>query len=247
MGPKVNGNSMADLVKLSVNKEVETQLTEMHNLLLGNSGPRLPPHSTSSSQLCRHWLRRRCTWRDKCRFSHGSEASDADVSEVSAADVVDAKDLVEEELKCKEGGVTLQDEPRDQSTSVSSCEVKLNSSEVVGCLINSNLPTRPQPLSGVRPAPSTPAGPTLAHRTSCRVVSSGADLPSSRMASAASTTQSLQQLPPISKEELWQESMVEAVDNIEAKYKAKYDPAEHDGLIHSAKVAVPAIDFANQL
>ena len=133
MGPKVNGNSMADLVKLSVNKEVETQLTEMHNLLLGNSGPRLPPHSTSSSQLCRHWLRRRCTWRDKCRFSHGSEASDADVSEVSAADVVDAKDLVEEELKCKEGGVTLQDEPRDQSTSVSSCEVKLNSSEVVGC------------------------------------------------------------------------------------------------------------------
>ena len=64
------------------------------------------------------------------------------------------------------------------------------------------------------------------------------------MESAASTTQSLQQLPPISKEELWQESMVEAVDTIEAKYQAKYVPDEHDGYIHSAKVAVPMVDFA---
>ena len=51
-------------------------------------------------------------------------------------------------------------------------------------------------------------------------------------------------LAPMSEEELWQESMVETVDTLEAKYQAKYVPDEHDGYIHSAKVAVPAINFA---
>ena len=67
MPPKINGCSMADLVKQEVHKEVEAQLTEMHNLLLGalaritclekeiseckvdSSAPRLPPTATSSS------------------------------------------------------------------------------------------------------------------------------------------------------------------------------------------------------
>ena len=100
---------MADLVKQTMLKKVEPQLTTMHELLLGAlariaclekeltvykancSVPRLPSQSSSSSQLCRHWLKRRCMWKEKCRFSHGSDAS----SEGSYASVA-AKDLEEE-------------------------------------------------------------------------------------------------------------------------------------------------------
>merc|ERR1719370_1812305 len=55
------------------------------------SAPRLPSTPSSSSSVCRHWLRNRCTWKDRCRFSHGGETSDAD-SEGSSA-IVNAKDL----------------------------------------------------------------------------------------------------------------------------------------------------------
>ena len=92
MAPTINGCSMADLIMQSIKKQVEPQLTDMHELLLGalaritclekelnnykadRSVPRLPSTSSSSSQLCRHWLKRRCTWKEMCRFSHGSDA-----------------------------------------------------------------------------------------------------------------------------------------------------------------------------
>ena len=114
MAPTINRCSMADLIMQSFKKQVEPQLTDMHELLLGalaritclekelnnykvdRSVPRPPSTSTSNSQLCRHRLKRRCTWKEKCRFSHGSDAD----SEGSSA-VVDAADLEEVEMLSK--------------------------------------------------------------------------------------------------------------------------------------------------
>ena len=260
MPPKINGCSMADLVKQEVHKEVEAQLTEMHNLLLGalaritclekeiseckvdSSAPRLPPTATSSSssQLCRHWLKRRCTWKEKCRFSHGSDAD----SESSYSAAINAKDLEEVEMLTKVAKVKL-------TPSSSSREVKLPSSEIVGCLIKSNLPPRHQSVSGA--LQSTTAGATLMHETGANIVTSLLDeMLNSVVARVSPITKApiklaspqVGPLAPMSKEELWQESMVEAVDTIEAKFMAKYNPIEHDGFTHSAEVAVPVINFA---
>ena len=77
MPPKINGSTMADLVKQAVQKEVTLQLNETHELLKAASAriaileeeiakykvtPRLPSTPSSSSSVCRHWLRNRCTW-----------------------------------------------------------------------------------------------------------------------------------------------------------------------------------------
>ena len=147
---------MADLVKKAVQKEVTSQLNEMQELLKAAltritsleeeiveykatpRAPRLPSTPSSSSSVCRHWLRNRCTWRDQCRLSHGGETSDADSESSSTG--VNIKDLEEEEKLTKVAEVTSDS---------SSCEVKLNSSEVVECLLMSNLPPRHQSLSGV--------------------------------------------------------------------------------------------------
>ena len=133
---------MADLIKQAVEKEVMRQLSEMRELFqqalaritsleeeiaeckATPSAPRLPSSPSSSSSVCRHWLRNRCTWKDQCRFSHGGETSDAD-SEGSYA-VVDNKDLEEVERLTKVA---------EANSSTSSCEVKLPSSEIVGCLL----------------------------------------------------------------------------------------------------------------
>ena len=73
------------------------------------------------------------------------------------------------------------------SSSASSCVVKLNSSEVVECLINSDLPTMSQSLSGVRPAEDT-----LMHETGANIVSSLLDqMLSSVLARAPSLQASL--------------------------------------------------------
>ena len=156
MPPKINGCTMADLVKQAVQKEVTSQLNEMQELLNAAltritsleeeiveykatpRAPRLPSTPSSSSSVCRHWLRNRCTWKDQCRFSHGGETSDAD-SEGSFDGVI-TKDLEEAEKLTKVAEVT---------PSLSSCEVKMNSSDIIGCLLMSNLPPRHQSVSGV--------------------------------------------------------------------------------------------------
>merc|ERR1719370_477431 len=97
------------------------------------SAPRVPSSPSSSSSVCRHWLRNRCRWKDQCRFSHGGEVSDADSEGTSA--VFNAKD---------------EEEVYKQTSSSSSREVKLPSSEIVGCLLKSNLPPRHQSVSGER-------------------------------------------------------------------------------------------------
>ena len=103
MGPKVNGNSIAELVSSAVDRQMEKRFHDYNNLLnlltdalsriasleeelaqsRQNSNPLLPiSKSSSKSDICRHWLKNQCTWKQKCRFSHGG-AKSTSLSDVS--------------------------------------------------------------------------------------------------------------------------------------------------------------------
>ena len=93
MGPKINGLNMAELVAKEVSKQLTLNMKKTEEQLLvamsriasleeelaqsrQNSNPTLPiSKSSSKSDICRHWLKNQCTWKRKCRFSHGGGAS----------------------------------------------------------------------------------------------------------------------------------------------------------------------------
>ena len=220
MPANINGNSVADLIK----KQVELETNQLHQLLLGamaritclenelhnikaeRSSPRPPTISSSSSQVCRHWLRKRCTWKEKCRFSHGSDVD----SEGSIA-AIDTKDL---------GDIG--------PTPSSSCEVKLPNTEDAMLLIDfeSNLPPpRPHNIAGVL-------------ESDVEVDTMAKDLIDDIIAKTVDKAAMHQQ------EEEKHLHRVNVVDAIQAKYLERYQPNEAEGIIHSAEVAVPFIDFS---
>ena len=243
---------MADLVKQAVHKEVTSQLHKMQEMLqvalaritsleeeiveykATPRAPRLPSTPSSSSSVCRHWLRKRCTWKDQCRFSHGGEASDAN-SEGSYSAVINAKDLGEEEMLTKVAEVT---------SSSSSCEVKLNSSEVVvECLINSNLlggdfcaagVLQPEPVGGalVRTGFDSDVKPhgvlhcAMVEDLFCDIVHKAVDA------------------VEMHKEKERHHHLATTVDHIQAKYMEKYSLQKEGDIVYSAEVAIPKIDFS---
>ena len=244
---------MADLVEQAVQKEVTSQLHKMQEMLqvalaritsleeeivkcnATPRAPRLPSSPSSSSSVCRHWLRNRCTWKDKCRFSHGGEVSDAD-SEGSYSAVIDAKDLEEVEMMTKVAEVKL-------TSSSSSCEVKLASSEIVGCLIKSNLPPRHQSVSGVHQQEH--AGGALARTGFDSDVKPHGGLHCSLVENLlGDIVDKVVDSVAMRKEEERHHHMASTVDNIQAKYMEKYSPQKEGDIVYSAEVAVPVINFA---
>ena len=108
MGPKINGKSVADLVLEAVHQQLEVKLGDYKDMLNNalarinsleeeiakcqrNSNPNFPINkSPSKSEICRHWLKNQCTWKRKCRFSHGGGASS-----ISSLSYFNDKDLEE--------------------------------------------------------------------------------------------------------------------------------------------------------
>ena len=100
MGPKINGCSIADLVSAEVNRQLEKKCGDYKDLLSGalsriasleeelalsrrnSNNPFYLSNSLSKTNICRHWLRNQCTWKQKCRFSH-SNATSTSLSDVS--------------------------------------------------------------------------------------------------------------------------------------------------------------------
>ena len=99
MPPKINGNTISDLVRheldnlmdhhkkemIELSEKLEDQLDKAHEQLLGalaritcleneltkvQHSPKEHFSSKKSSKICKHWLRNNCTWKQKCRFSH---------------------------------------------------------------------------------------------------------------------------------------------------------------------------------
>jgi len=235
---------MADLVKQAVQKEV-AQMQEQLQLALAritsleeeiaeckatSSAPRLPSTPSSSSSVCRHWLRNRCTWKDRCRFSHGGETSDAD-SEGSSA-IVNAKDLE----------VEMMTKVAEATSSTSSSEVKLPSSEIVGCLLMSNLPPRHQSVSGVQ---QEHGGGALARTGFDSDVKPHGGLHHSLVEDLlGDILGKVVDTVAMRKENERHHHLVTTVDILQAKYMEKYSPQQDGAFIFSAEVAVPKVDFS---
>ena len=235
--PAINGSSMADLVK----KQVEQEVAQLHQLLLGamaritclenelsntkaeRSSPRPPTTSTSSSQVCRHWLRKRCTWNERCRFSHGSDAD----SEGSIADV-NTKDLRE-----------------SRPTPSSSSEVKLHNAEDAMLLIDfeSNLPPRPQSVSGALQL--EPVGDALVQAGFDSDVKPHGGLHCALVEDlVGDIVDKVVDSVAMRQEEEWFDKMSANVDNVQARFSARYSPQVEDDVIYSAEVAIPRVDFS---
>ena len=105
MGPKINGKSVADLVLAAVQQQLEVEMGDYKDLLNNalarinsleeeiaqcqrNSNPTFPNNkSPSKSDICRHWLKNQCSWKQKCRFSHGGASSTSSLSYFNAKDL----------------------------------------------------------------------------------------------------------------------------------------------------------------
>ena len=46
------------------------------------------------------------------------------------------------------------------------------------------------------------------------------------------------------KDKEWVEDMLTTIEKLEVKYNAKYKPVEEGGVVHSAQVAIPRVDFS---
>jgi len=143
------------------------------------------------------------------------------------------------------------------SSSTSTCEIPLLSSEVVGCLLNSNLLSGPCSVSGVLQPELVGAA------LSNSIVDSLMD---NLLESVVSSSNAKQPVPPgwtvpvvdvtklsspvtgpyipVSEEQEWVEDMLATIEKLEVKYDAKYKPVAEDGVIYSAEVAIPKVDFA---
>ena len=100
MGPKINGLSISDLVSTAVEKRLAEELgaykdlldnaltrinnleEEMTHFRESSNNNFLISKPSSKTDICRHWLKNQCTWKQKCRFSHGG-ATSTSLSDVS--------------------------------------------------------------------------------------------------------------------------------------------------------------------
>ena len=122
------------------------------------------------------------------------------------------------------------------SSSTSTVEIPLLSSEVVGCLLNSNLPSRPCSFTGVLQPELVGAA------LSNSVVDSLLDNLLQTVVSS-SIAKKLLAVVDVPKEDIWIKDMVDTINKLEVKYGAKFKPSEEDGVIHSAQVAIPMVNF----
>ena len=111
MGPTINGYSIEELVSSAVDYQIEKKFGDYNNLLtsalsriasleeelahsrqssnnpiISKSNSLSVPPRSENSDVCRHWLRNRCTWIN-CRFRHGSATSTPSLSDINAKDL----------------------------------------------------------------------------------------------------------------------------------------------------------------
>ena len=264
MGPKINGYSIAELVSSSVDRQLEKKFGDYNNLLTGalariasleeelaqsrqssnnsfisNSNPRSVSPRSNSSEVCRHWLRNRCTWTS-CRFRHGS-ATTTSLSDPNAKDSEEVvpKDKVEKSVQV---GFSPEWSPSSSST----CTIPLPSSD---------LPSRPNYVTGVLQPELV--GAALSHNIVDEVVNHVLESVVKTAKQPAPVVDATKVVDvtkwaspvtgpcmPVSEEDEWLEDMVVEIERLEAKYGAKNKSVEEGGVLHSAQVAIPRVDFS---
>ena len=253
MGPKINGKSVADLVLEAVHQQLEVKLGDYKDMLNNalariisleeeiaqcqrNSNPTFPNNkSPSKSDICRHWLKNQCSWKQKCRFSH-SGATSTSLSDVSQ----DSEEVA-----------TYTKEKLDKSVQVGfSSGLSSSSSSICAVPMPSlNLPSRPSSIAGVLQPELIDAAPSYdivdeVVTYMLDLVVENAKQPAPVVNVTKLTSPVTGPYMPVSKDEEWLENMVLEIDRLEAKYGAKYKSAEEGGVLHSARVAIPRVDFS---
>ena len=254
MGPKINGNSVSDLVLAAVQKQLEVEMGDYKDLLNNalarinclekeiaqcrqHSNPTFPIYKSSSkSDLCRHWLKNQCKWKQKCRFSHGGAASSTSLSDSNAKDLEEVAPYAKEKV--------------DKSVQVG-FESELSPSCGSTCAIPSpcsDLPSRPSYVSGVLQPDLVGAAQSysIVDGVVSQLLDSVVEV-AKQPAPVVDVTKwaSLVTGPcmPASEDEEWVDNMVNVIARLEDKYGAKYKPVTEGGVIYSAQVAIPRIDF----
>ena len=254
MGPKINGNSVADLVLAAVQQQLEVEMGDYKDLLNNalarinclekeiaqcrqHSNPTFPIYKSSSkSDLCRHWLKNQCKWKQKCRFSHGGGASSTSLSDSNAKDLEEVAPYAKEKV--------------DKSVQVG-FESELSPSCGSTCAIPSpcsDLPSRPSYVSGVLQPDLVGAAQSysIVDGVVSQLLDSVVEV-AKQPAPVVDVTKWASPVTgpcmPASEDEEWVDNMVNVIAKLEDKYGAKYKPVEEGGVIHSAQVAIPRIDF----
>ena len=259
MGPTINGYSIAELVSSAVDRQMEKKCGDYNNLLTGalsriasleeqlaqsrqhsnntsiisNSNPQSVSPRSNSSEVCRHWLRNRCTWT-RCRFRHGS----ATTTSLSDPNAKELEEVVPKEKV--EKSVQVGFSPELSPSSSSTCTIPLPTSD---------LPSRPNSIAGVLQPELV--GAALSYDIVDEVVTHMLDLVvenAKQPAPVVDVTKWASPVTgpcmPVSEEDEWLEDMVVEIERLEAKYGAKNKSVEEGGVVHSAQVAIPRIDFS---
>ena len=253
MGPKINGCSIADLVSAEVDRQLEKKCGDYKDLLSGalsriasleeelalsrrnSNNPLLFPNSFSKTNICRHWLKNQCTWKQKCRFSHGS-ATSTSLSDVS----LDLEEVATYTKEKVDKSIQVGFSSGLSSSSGSTCAVPLPSSD----------PTSgPSYIAGVLQPELIDAAPSydivdevVTYMLDFVVENAKQPAPVVDVTKLSSPVTG--PCMPVSKDEEWVENMVKEIERLEAKYRAKYKSVEEGGVLHSSPVAIPRVDFS---
>ena len=239
MGPKINGLSISDLVSNAVEKRLAEELG-VYKDLLNNALTRIknleeetahfremsnnnfPISKSPKTDICRHWLKNQCTWRQRCRFSHcQGSSSTSSTSTASSLPGSNAKVVKTSKVE-KSIQVSF---PMESSPSLVITSVVPKSSSVL---------TRPSFVSGVLQPELV--GAALTHDIAEGVVDCLLDA----VVEIANKTDFAAK---VAKDAEWVENMLLNIAKLEERYNAKSKPGGDDGAIYSAQVAIPKVDF----
>ena len=240
MGPKINGLSILDLVSTAVEKRLAEELG-VYKDLLDNALARIMnleeemtriremsnnnfpiSKSPSKSDICRHWLKNQCTWRQRCRFSH-CQGSTSTSSTSSASSLPDSNAKVVKSSKVEKS--VQVSFPMESSPSLVSMSVVQKSSSVLA---------RPSFASGVLQPELV--GAALTHDIAEGVVHCLLD-------AVMEIANKDDFAANAAKDAEWVENMLLKIAKLEEQYNAKSKPGGDDGAIYSAQVAIPKVDF----
>ena len=245
MGPKINGLSISDLVSTAVEKRLAEELgvykdlldnaltrinnleEEMTHFRESSNNNFLISKPSSKTDICRHWLKNQCTWKQKCRFSHcqglTSTSPSSTASSLSGSIAKDTEVAVRTSKVEKSVQVSF---PMVSSPSLVSTSVVSKSSSVL---------TRPSFASGV-------LQPELVGAALTQDIAEG--VVDCLLEAVVEIANKADFAANVAKDAEWVENMTDNISKLEEKYNAKYKPISEGGIIYSAEVPIPRVDFS---
>ena len=272
MPPKINGNTISDLVRqeldnlmdhhkkemIELSEKLEDQLNQAHEQLLGalaritcleneltrvQHSPKEHSSSKNSSKICRHWLRNNCTWKEKCRFSHEGSLGSLYSFGGSASARSASQPSLNSSFQDKKMKKFMKTENTDTSIAIVNIDSDEKKLEKVQ-MSNVHHLLIPKHPERQKSETSNPGDrPCLLAPPAAPTIGHKVHGRSVNTGPKKNPNAALPRATQ--KDENWPKSMLEKVNAIEEKYSESFSPKMGgDGFIHSAKVMIPKIDFS---